>query len=212
MTGTDMVRLQLDVTRFDLARFQPYVDRCRTSGIRLTTLSELGDTPRHRRALYELNKECSADIPGRGPFFAYDEYHRLRFEVPAYDPRGVVLALDSLDGDRWIGMAATSDRRRSGFVFNEMTGVRAPPPGPGHLRGHEDLRHRLRRDLRCEHRPYGAPPGQRARDRHEPDAGIRRRGPVNMCRPPHVEEEGAQGPDALAVLTPCRTGFGRARR
>ncbi|MGW1669720.1 GNAT family N-acetyltransferase [Streptomyces sp. NPDC002324] len=131
MTGTDMVRLQLDVTAFDLARFQPYVDRCRTSGIRLTTLSELGDTPRHRRALYELNKECSADIPGRGPFFAYDEYHRLRFEVPAYDPRGVVLALDSLDRDRWIGMAATSDRRRSGFVFNEMTGVRALHRGRG---------------------------------------------------------------------------------
>ncbi|KND42592.1 hypothetical protein IQ64_22935 [Streptomyces stelliscabiei] len=51
--------------------------------------------------------------------------------MPAYDPRGVVLALDSLDGDRWIGMAATSDRRRSGFVFNEMTGVRAPHRGRG---------------------------------------------------------------------------------
>ena len=67
MTGTEPVRLQLDVTGFDLARCQPYVDKCRTSGIRLTTLSELGDTPRNRRALYELNKECSADIPERGP-------------------------------------------------------------------------------------------------------------------------------------------------
>ncbi|MFM9693269.1 GNAT family N-acetyltransferase [Streptomyces europaeiscabiei] len=128
MTTTQWVRLQLDVTDFDLARFQPYVDKCRTSGIRLTTLSELGDTPEHRRALYELNKECSADIPGRGAFFEYDEYHRLRFEVPAYDPRGVVLALD---GDRWVGMAATSDRRGSGFVFNEMTGVRVLHRGRG---------------------------------------------------------------------------------
>ncbi|MEE1759932.1 MULTISPECIES: GNAT family N-acetyltransferase [unclassified Streptomyces] len=125
---TGPVRLQLDVADFDLARFQPYVDKCRTSGIRLTTLSELGDTPEHRRALYDLNKECSADIPERGAFFTYDEYHRLRFEVPSYDPRGVVLALD---GDRWIGMAATSDRRGSGFVFNEMTGVRAGHRGRG---------------------------------------------------------------------------------
>ena len=78
--------------------------------------------------MYELNKECSADIPERGPFFEYDEYHRLRFEVPAYDPRGIVLAID---GDRWIGMAATSDRRRSGFVFNEMTGVRVRHRGRG---------------------------------------------------------------------------------
>ncbi|TQE32771.1 hypothetical protein Sipo8835_19760 [Streptomyces ipomoeae] len=48
--------------------------------------------------------------------------------MPAYDPRGVVLAID---GDRWVGMAATSDRRRSGFVFNEMTGVRACHRGRG---------------------------------------------------------------------------------
>ena len=65
---------------------------------------------------------------GRGTFYDYDEYHRLRFEVPAYDPRGVVLALD---GGRWVGMAATSDRRASGFVFNEMTGVRAGHRGQG---------------------------------------------------------------------------------
>ncbi|MGW0706190.1 GNAT family N-acetyltransferase [Streptomyces sp. NPDC002643] len=124
----DWVRLQLDVTDFDLARFQPYVDKCRTSGIRLTTLSELGDTPDNRRALYELNKVCSADIPERGEFFSYEEYHRLRFEAPAYDPRGVVVALD---GERWVGMAATSDRRKSGFVFNEMTGVRSCHRGRG---------------------------------------------------------------------------------
>ena len=122
-TAIEWVKLQLDVDAFDLARFQPYVDRCRASGIRLTTLSELGDTPEHRRALYELNKECSADIPQRGEFFTYEEFHRRRFDAPGYDPRGVVLALD---GDAWIGMAATSDHRVSGFVFNEMTGVRAP--------------------------------------------------------------------------------------
>lgn len=80
--------LQRDVTSFDLACFRPYADRRRTAGIRLTTLSELGDTPGNRRVLYELNKECSADIPERGPFPAYDEYHRLHFEVPAHDPSG----------------------------------------------------------------------------------------------------------------------------
>jgi hypothetical protein len=124
----EWIRLQLDVTDFDLARFRPYVDKCRTSGIRLTTLSELGDTPENRRALYELNKECSADIPERGEFHTFDEYHRLRIDVPSYDPRGVVLALD---GEEWIGMAATSDHRGSGYVFNEMTGVRAGHRGRG---------------------------------------------------------------------------------
>ncbi|MEV0978202.1 GNAT family N-acetyltransferase [Streptomyces sp. NPDC049915] len=120
------VRLELDVTAFDAGRFEPYLDRCAAQGIRLTTLAELWDTPEHRRALYELNRECSADIPGRGAFYSYDEYVEQRLAVPEYDPRGVVIALD---GDTWVGMAATS--RHYDFVFNEMTGVRAGYRGRG---------------------------------------------------------------------------------
>ncbi|WP_416978715.1 GNAT family N-acetyltransferase [Streptomyces sp. T028] len=124
----DWVRLELDVTAFDAARFEPYVRRCRDAGLHLTTLAELGDTPRHRRALYDLNKECSADIPERGEFHTYDEYVSRRLEVPSFDPHGVVLALD---GDTWCGLAASSDHRARGFVVNEMTGVRAGHRGRG---------------------------------------------------------------------------------
>ncbi|CAL9442608.1 hypothetical protein SUDANB171_02265 [Streptomyces sp. enrichment culture] len=113
------VRLELDVTGFASERFAPYVERCLGAGIRLVTLDELGDTARNRRALYALNKECAADIPERGEFYTYDAYVRQRIEVPSYDPRGVVLALDGDGG--WIGMSATSDHRSSGFVFNELT-------------------------------------------------------------------------------------------
>ncbi|MFJ5720562.1 GNAT family N-acetyltransferase [Streptomyces sp. NPDC093149] len=116
------VKLELDVNTFDAARFDRYVKRCQDTGIRLITMAELGDTPRHRRALYELNKECSADIPGRGEFYTFDEYFERRIDVPSYDPRGVVIALDD---DTWCGLAATSDRRAAGIVFNEMTGVRS---------------------------------------------------------------------------------------
>lgn len=120
------VRLELDLTTFDTERFERYVARCRDEGIHLTTLAELGDSPEHRRALYELNKECSADIPERGEFFSYEEFCTRRFDTPSYDPRGVVIALD---GDDWIGMAATS--RHADFLFNEMTGVRASYRGRG---------------------------------------------------------------------------------
>jgi hypothetical protein len=54
------VRLELDVTRFDEAEFESYLDRARSSGIEFTTMAALGDS----RALHELNKACSADIPG----------------------------------------------------------------------------------------------------------------------------------------------------
>ncbi|MEU1309079.1 GNAT family N-acetyltransferase [Streptomyces cinnamoneus] len=122
------VKLELDVTAFDASRFEGHLERCRDAGIRLTTLADLGDGPRQRRALYELNKECSADIPDRGAFYTFDEYLAHRIDVPSYDPRGVVIALD---GDDWCGLSATSDWRSHGFAFNEMTGVRAAYRGRG---------------------------------------------------------------------------------
>ena len=78
----DWVKLELDVRTFDAARFAPYAERCQAAGIRLTTLAELGDTPAHRRALYELNKECSADIPEGGEFYTFAEYLARRINVP----------------------------------------------------------------------------------------------------------------------------------
>jgi GNAT superfamily N-acetyltransferase len=117
----DWVKLELDVRTFDPARFTRYVERCQAVGIRLVTLAELGDAPGRRRALYELNKECSADIPERGAFYTFEEYRERRIEVPSFDARGVVIALD---GDTWSGLAVTSDHRSDGYVFNEMTGVK----------------------------------------------------------------------------------------
>lgn len=73
---------------FDTARFEEYVARARAGGVSFTTMAALGDGPAGRRALYELNKECSADIPARGEFHTFDAYTRLRLEVPSYDPRG----------------------------------------------------------------------------------------------------------------------------
>jgi len=122
------VKLELDVREFDARRFEPCVERCWNRGVRLTTLADLGDTARNRRLLYEVNKEYAADIPGRGAFYTFHEYLQERIDVPSFDPRGVVIALD---GGEWVGVAATSDRRSSGCVFNEMTGVKADYRGQG---------------------------------------------------------------------------------
>ncbi len=120
------VKLELDVAGFDQDRFEQYVTKCQSEGLHFMTLADLRDTPEHRRALYELNKECAADIPERGDFYSFDEYVERRFEVASYDPRGVVIALD---GESWVGMAATS--RHEDFMFNEMTGVRTGYRGQG---------------------------------------------------------------------------------
>ena len=56
-------------------------------------MSDLGDTAECRRALYELNKTCSAGIPERGEFCTFQEYLAERIDTPAYDARGIVVAM-----------------------------------------------------------------------------------------------------------------------
>ncbi|MGH3777199.1 MAG: GNAT family N-acetyltransferase [Pseudonocardiaceae bacterium] len=122
------VRLQLDLEAFDDAQFVSYLRRCQQSGIDFTTIAEVGDTAEDRRALYELNKTCAADIPDRGKFYTFDEYLRDRIETPTYNPRGVVLAVSS---GVWVGMSTTSLRHAEGYAFSEMTGVLASHRGQG---------------------------------------------------------------------------------
>ncbi len=64
----EWTRLELDVRSFDSTHFVTPFTEVEASGIRLTTLAELGNTPHQRRLLYDLNAECSADIPDRGTF------------------------------------------------------------------------------------------------------------------------------------------------
>lgn len=124
----EWVRLRLDLDTFDDAQFAPYLRRCQQSGIGFTTMAGISDTPGSRRALYELNKTCSADIPGRGEFYTFDEYLRERINTPAYDPRGVILAMSN---GAWIGMAATSLHKAEKYAFSEMTGVLPSHRGQG---------------------------------------------------------------------------------
>jgi GNAT superfamily N-acetyltransferase len=126
--GVSWVRLQLDLNAFDDARFMAGLRRCQQAGISFTTMADLGDTAECRRALFELNKTCSADIPERGEFYTFESYLAERIETPLYAPRGVVLARD--DG-RWVGMCTTSLREVGGFAFSEMTGVLPSHRGQG---------------------------------------------------------------------------------
>jgi len=91
------------------------------SGVSLASIAELGDTEQLRRRVYELNKECAADIPGRGQFFSYDEYIQRRFLADGYQPEGAILALE---GDELIGLCVISHVPGREWAFIEMTGVR----------------------------------------------------------------------------------------
>jgi RimJ/RimL family protein N-acetyltransferase len=118
--GIEWVRLEIDVAGFDSTPFAPILSGVAASGIRLTTLTALGDTADQRRRLYDLNAECSADIPDRGTFHTWDEYQRVRFANPSFRAGYVTLALDE---DAWVGMSAMSYRDGYDFAIIGMTGV-----------------------------------------------------------------------------------------
>lgn len=111
------VKLELDLGGFNPGPFLAPLP----AGVRVMTLPELGDEQRRRRGIYELNKECAADIPERGDFFSWAEYQRVRFDVPRFRPDGQLLAVT---GDELVGLCQVSQRPGVVWAFVEMTGVR----------------------------------------------------------------------------------------
>ena len=80
------VPLQLNLDEFDDTRFVANLRRCQQARNHFTTMANLSDTAECRRALYELNKTCSADIPERGEFYTFDDYLAEGIETCLYDP------------------------------------------------------------------------------------------------------------------------------
>ena len=118
----DWVRLELDLKRYEAPQVNPGLA---AAGLQLATLAEIGDTSEARYRLFELNRECSADIPGRGPFHTWEEYCQRRLDVAWFNPSTVTLAVD---GDEWVGLAGftahpTPKGGGDGYLFSEMTGV-----------------------------------------------------------------------------------------
>lgn len=122
------VKLELELSDFRSEQYEDVQSRVAESGITLSSLTEEGDTRSNRRRLYELNAECSADIPERGQFHSWDEYQQVRLQSPPFDPAGVVLATE---GDLWVGMSAMGHRDGFDYAFADMTGTVASHRGRG---------------------------------------------------------------------------------
>ena len=117
---TEWVQMELAVADFDAAAWSAPIAKTTSAGIRYERLSDLGNTAANQRLLYELDRTCAADIPGRDGFPSWVDYHRTRLRAPNHHPAGVVVALDE---SRWVGLSVISHRSDRDFAFNEMTGV-----------------------------------------------------------------------------------------
>jgi mycothiol synthase len=101
-------------------------------GLRLTTLTELGDTEENRRRLYDVNRECDEDEPGSLEFglYAWEDYVRNTLTAPWFTPDGAFIALD---GDEWAGIHVLGpwDMGGPNDMSTDFTGVRRPWRGRG---------------------------------------------------------------------------------
>ncbi|HWI64093.1 MAG TPA: GNAT family N-acetyltransferase, partial [Symbiobacteriaceae bacterium] len=77
----------LELADFDPAPFAGVVDDVKQQGIRFFTMADLGDTLEARRKMYEVNRACTLDIPGRERTFSdFEQYQKRNFSSSSYRP------------------------------------------------------------------------------------------------------------------------------
>jgi GNAT superfamily N-acetyltransferase len=121
----------LDLSTYDEAPFAGALERAEASGIRFTSLAEIGDTEEARYRLYELNRDTGMDIPGRDdPFTPWEEFRKI-FGMSWYRADGQVLAVDPAAGNRFVALAALGLFKEKNAVYHMMTGVHRDYRGRG---------------------------------------------------------------------------------
>jgi GNAT superfamily N-acetyltransferase len=120
----------LDLTDFDMHRFEPILEHARAAGIDFFSLADLRpSTEEIQRKLYELNRLTGLDNPGNEAVFpAYEAFRTAVFEASWYRPDGQIVAAHA---GAWIGLAAVAYYPEANYAYNAFTGVRRGFRGRG---------------------------------------------------------------------------------
>jgi len=114
----------LDLATFDETPFAGAIATAQASGIRFTSLANLGDTEEAQRRLYAINRAYCFDIPGRDETFEpFEEWRKFVCGASWYRPDGQVVALDTTHDDAWVGMAAIGIFPETNSAYHMITGV-----------------------------------------------------------------------------------------
>ena len=124
---------RLFVRDFDFSRFAGAEERVAKQGIRITTLAEERQRdPEALRKAYELDTDCSQDVPSIDPHTTapYEEWLAHTIEAPNALPDAWFIAIDS-DG-RYLGLSDLfSSLDDPTFLWQGLTGVRREARGRG---------------------------------------------------------------------------------
>lgn len=130
--GRHLFESVMSTDRWTEDEIDRHVRAAQTSGVRFTTLADVGYTEESKRLFFELSDECDLDEPGTVEFGAqtFEDYERNVFGAPWFQPDGVFLAI--ADG-RWAGIHTIGELKDSDIAdFTvDFTGVRRPFRGRG---------------------------------------------------------------------------------
>ena len=111
----------LNLTHFDVSKFDDLQARIHADGFRFFSLAEAGVTEENKHKLYEINRACDLDNPGGdGTFPDFYAFSKNVFDASWFRADTQILA--ALD-DRWIGLAAIGIYSEDKHAYNAFTGV-----------------------------------------------------------------------------------------
>jgi GNAT superfamily N-acetyltransferase len=127
------IGLHLDLTNFDENRFAHWLENAEKQGIRITTLSEVGNTPENQNKLYEINRIASMDDPAAtgDRFMTLENWRRIIAGASWFQPEGQVLAIDTARDDLYIGMSGITYDEENNTAGTTLTGVHPDYRGRG---------------------------------------------------------------------------------
>jgi GNAT superfamily N-acetyltransferase len=119
----------IDLAAFDERCFAGTLKQVETSGIRLCSLAEAGDTRENRYKLWDVNYRTYLDDPGSdGAFPNFEEFLTIWESSSWFRPDGQIMAFD---GDQCVGLSAVGYFAIDNSAYNMMTGVLAAYRGRG---------------------------------------------------------------------------------
>ncbi len=89
---------ELDITKFDFAKFQKYVNFVEEQNIKLIPLTEImGNDENWQQKLYQLDIQIEADMPTTDPFKAppFEKWEKSHLGSPQFYPKGCIIAVDN---------------------------------------------------------------------------------------------------------------------
>jgi mycothiol synthase len=105
----------LDVRAFDPSRFRSAIERVERQGVRLLTYAEAGDTPEHRRKLYDLVTAAREHSPWQESAPDVQEPFESWAESMEKWPAETLLIAE-VDG-RWVGVTTRPDWPYTGVLL-----------------------------------------------------------------------------------------------